>query len=202
MEFVDPDNGQNVSFVSVMPEPVNESHYLVSGPDPRGGMAGDHSQQALAAADAGEPVFVDGGQDYSAQYAECLSSSGYYVPSSHTDPAQEAVDKQAIAAESNRWAQCARDHGYPSVKDATVVVDNWATSPEVVMPGSVTADQLQTLLEFCPYASTEYVDGPLPEPGDPAWQAAVVFDLPPGDPKQAELYSVMMQNRLSFIPEG
>ncbi|MDR0626234.1 MAG: hypothetical protein LBG11_03075 [Bifidobacteriaceae bacterium] len=56
-----------------------------------------------------------------------------------------------IAESGTLWAACARENGYPQVKDpAPPVADGWVTMPLVVLPGTITATDLRALLTECP----------------------------------------------------
>ncbi|MDR1799531.1 MAG: hypothetical protein LBR19_06590 [Bifidobacteriaceae bacterium] len=92
------------------------------------------------------------GVDYSEIYTECRASSGYIETWEQPgDPAEELVAKAETAAVSNDWARCARDNGWPEVADATApVADGYETSPTVLLPITMTEDQLTALLEVCP----------------------------------------------------
>jgi len=69
------------------------------------------------------------------------------------EPAPEAttatLDAQASAvlAESASWAACARDHGWPDIADPDPAAGALA---EVVLPATITADELRQLLADCP----------------------------------------------------
>ncbi|MDR0593156.1 MAG: hypothetical protein LBG60_07880 [Bifidobacteriaceae bacterium] len=91
------------------------------------------------------------GADYSDEFANCVEISGYVPPSGVTDTREELVAKQALAEVTNNWLACARDNGYPDWADVKAVkADGWLTSPEAVIPLSMSTDELTRLLAACP----------------------------------------------------
>jgi len=135
----------------------------------------------------GGAALLVGGVDRSDTYAQCLKESGYderaaYGPM-QADPAQ--MEKQV--AGNNKWAACARENGWPDVKDSAVSVDN-SSWPTILLPSTITDDQLRQLLEVCPNfdpaqqekmqqwwqdnpMATSYPDDYLPDP-------SISFDIP------------------------
>jgi hypothetical protein len=106
----------------------------------------------------GDYALVIDAVDYSADYERCYVDTGYtpleLVP--EIDPAEELKAKQAEAEVSNEWAACARQNGWPDVADADPpVADGYETYPTVVVPGSITVDQLDALLDVCPVFDEE-----------------------------------------------
>lgn len=65
------------------------------------------------------------------------------------EPSPSPLDPQASAvlAESNSWAACARQHGWPDIADADPAAGALA---EIVIPATITADELRQLVADCP----------------------------------------------------
>jgi hypothetical protein len=100
----------------------------------------------------GYVMYIDGA-DRTEEYATCLETSGY------TEPGPPPVDQEALlaqkqrsAAASNEWAACAREHGFPDIRDAVAERD---TYPVVLLPPTITAELLATLLSHCPVFDPE-----------------------------------------------
>ncbi len=119
-----------------------------------GGKEGDDSYldlvDELTAEHSTEPRFYVNGVDYSDLYQKCLASSGYDPAWGHDD--ETAVDpawvRRRVEAD-NRWAACARDQGWPQVADVAAPADG-SLPPEVLLPFSITEDQLRQLVADCP----------------------------------------------------
>jgi hypothetical protein len=109
--------------------------------------------------DAGgqEVLFLVGDKDLSAEYAACLEESGYVDPEyTLNDPEAELAEKQRQVEANLTWADCARQNGWPQVKDPDPpIADDWATSPHVLLPGEMTEAQLSELLRACPIYDAE-----------------------------------------------
>lgn len=102
--------------------------------------------------DAGPALMIDG-VDYTEAYVRCIAESGYDEQAAwgdgvyRADPAE--MERQVKA--NNDWAACARDHGFPSIKDSTMPTKmDGSEWPAVTLPGTITEDQLRTLLDACP----------------------------------------------------
>jgi len=136
--------------------------------------------------DGGAALLVDG-VDRSDTYAQCLTESGYDEQAAYgsmrPDPAQ--MEKQV--ASNNKWAACARENGWPDVEDSSMSPSN-SSWPTIVLPSTVTDDQLHQLLQACPNfdptqqemilqwwqdnpMATSYPDDFLPDP-------SISFDIP------------------------
>jgi hypothetical protein len=122
------------------------------------------------------------GQDLTGQLTPCLAESGYTPPVVRADPAEELNDKQLMVESNLKWTTCARQNGFASIEDpAPAVADNWATYPEVIIPGKITADQLRALLAQCPVFDTagheacQDARANLKE-GDPDPEFCVIYD--------------------------
>jgi len=143
-------------------------------------------------------LFIDG-VDHSEVYAQCLATSGYddqvaQGTGSQIDPAYIELQVRS----NNKWATCARENGWPSVKDSVMPTKpNAYDWPAILLPFTITEDQLRQLLAACPnfdieqmekmddwWASnptgTEYPDGYFPDP-------SIAFEDPPAGTDQATL---------------
>jgi hypothetical protein len=95
-------------------------------------------------------LWIDG-TDHSEVFAECWDKSGYVDPQSLPPlPADELLEKQKVAAATNDWIACARDHGLNGIDDVTATADGWSTYPEGTIPLSTSTELLRTVLESCP----------------------------------------------------
>jgi len=95
-----------------------------------------------------EPALLLDGRDASAEYGDCLDSSGYASPVVSREQ-EWAVFDQSLADASNLWAKCARENGYPNIVDTSA--DAYPDySPGVILPNDITVDQLRDLLQTCP----------------------------------------------------
>ena len=168
-----------------------------------------NKQQAIdnfyASTDRSLALIIDG-VDHSEAYAKCLAESGYEeqtaAESMQVDPAETQLQVQG----NNKWAACVRENGWPDVRDSTVGTDP-SKLPVVVLPGSITEDQLRQLLTVCPNFDPEqedrlrewwntstsagYPDGYLPAPNIdldiPAWSSASDPNWVPNQQEKAEL---------------
>ncbi|MDR1824402.1 MAG: hypothetical protein LBR27_03580 [Bifidobacteriaceae bacterium] len=110
------------------------------------------------------------GKDYGKEYDQCLAESGYTEPEWQTDPTEELKDKQKTADAGAEWAACARENGFPQVQDpAPPVADEWQTSPMVLLPSSITEEQLRALLQVCP-SFDEEANSAADDAYDQAWE--------------------------------
>ncbi|MDR1825343.1 MAG: hypothetical protein LBR27_08480 [Bifidobacteriaceae bacterium] len=155
------------------------------------------------------PFLYYKGQDLTDTLVGCIESSGFSVPTASIDPAEEELEKQAMAEVSNEWATCAREAGLVDVQDAVVAVDNWDTMPEVVVPVSTDIEVLREVLAQCPpinlernLMATQDVYG---EGGDTqAMDPRIGFDAPADDPKRQALQQVISdeEERLYTLAQG
>jgi hypothetical protein len=165
-----------------------------------GGTSSEGARNALEALgvdpNTEEPMLYYGGQLITDVLTACITTSGYYVPFASFDPREEEVTKQAMAAESNRWADCARQAGLDRVSDAVVVVDNYETMPRAIIPAATSADLLQAVLKECPPLNPDndlsegnFTVEDTPQAPDPA----IGFDAPENDPRVIELRRILSQ---------
>ncbi|MDR1118768.1 MAG: hypothetical protein LBL01_05675 [Bifidobacteriaceae bacterium] len=102
------------------------------------------------------PYLIVGDQDYTEEFAKCLESSGYTEPEYTMDPADELNQKQIQLEATNKWVKCARENGYPNMKDSPApVADDNQTQPIALLPADITEPELRTLLENCPNFNPE-----------------------------------------------
>ncbi|MDR1450184.1 MAG: hypothetical protein LBI84_08315 [Propionibacteriaceae bacterium] len=102
-------------------------------------------------------LLVDG-VDQSEVFAACHESTGYdedEIWGSSGGKADPSLTR-AIVDAANEWAACARENGWPTVKDAvTPVAQDQSESPMALLPPSITEDQLRQLLAVCPSFDAE-----------------------------------------------
>ena len=110
--------------------------------------------QAIDDAEANQtwhPQLFIGGQDHSEALATCLDQTGYQHPTYQVDPAEQLKHLQESAQASATWATCARENGYPNIKDPdppTLGDDDY--NPQVLLPFDMQVAELETLLTACP----------------------------------------------------
>ena len=157
----------------------------------------------------GVGLVIDG-VDHSTVYAQCLEKSGYdeqaaWGSSPMMDQAQLAKQVEA----NNRWTSCARDHGWPAIKDSTMPTDpnQW---PNVLLTPTITEEQLRALLTACPNfdpvqqqriadwwsdpMATGYPDDYLPDP-------SISFDIDytqTMDPNTERLFTVLYEQASAY----
>jgi hypothetical protein len=114
-------------------------------------------------------LVVDG-VDHSVAWRACLASSQYdeqrAQQAAAASPAMTAYHELVVAA-SNEWADCARGHGFPDVRDARLGPEGQG-APMALLPSGVAEDQLRRLLEQCPNFDPE-----LEEANAALWQKVV-----------------------------
>jgi hypothetical protein len=198
------DSFDGLDFLSVTPRPRSD-RYAVFDPFTVGFSSGDVPEydRALAARPR-PPLFIDGTQDRSAEYAECIDQSAYFIPSRPVDPVKEKKAKEELAAISNEWAQCARDNGWPSVKDAPVVIDGYDTLPTIILPATTSPDSLKALLDRCPYVDPNHpsFNGNQGETPDYLPAPKADFDLAWDDPARDDLKAVLDQYLSEHVPQA
>jgi hypothetical protein len=130
--------------------------------------------------DAGQDYYFEAeGVDRTDLMRRCVESTGYdpgkvwaTVPAAQTASGAEA---QGVVEASNAWARRAREYGIQGVKDAVTPDASSADWPTVLLPVTITAEELEALLEACPP-----FDPDLPAYNEQAWQEWVESN--PGDP--------------------
>jgi hypothetical protein len=103
----------------------------------------------------GEPMLEVDGVDRTDVWVECVAETGYSTRAVWDSAASLGIDPvyvQAVVEANNEWAACARANGYPDVADSTVPRDSASTEqwPTVLLPRTITEEQLRALLEVCP----------------------------------------------------
>ncbi|MDR1393828.1 MAG: hypothetical protein LBJ62_07675 [Bifidobacteriaceae bacterium] len=102
------------------------------------------------------PYLIIGDQDYTESFVKCLEETGFTEPEYHVDPAEEIEQKQLTLEATNEWIKCARENGYPNLKDPPAPkADEWMTQPTAVLPVEITPAELRALLEVCPNFNEE-----------------------------------------------
>ena len=152
------------------------------------------------------PALIIDGIDHTDVYVACRDQSGYDWEEalSNMRPDPEMVAKQVES--NNNWAACAREHGWPDIQDSVMPAVNSQEYPQVVLPATITEDQLRQLLVACPNfdpgrmdqmaewarshpESRDYPPGWLPDPAigfdDSTLPASV--DESPGPEEQAAI---------------
>jgi hypothetical protein len=163
------------------------------------------------AADNTYALMIDG-VDHSDTLESCYTESGYVAPGSVMDPGEELKAKQAFADATNTWIECARDNGFPNMQDVTAEVDNWATSPDAVIPLATPSEVLRAALEACPNFDPEkatrenapdfdWENEHVPDPSiiiepPPEWSDASINTM---SPEVEESADVLHYNELSEI---
>ena len=98
-------------------------------------------------------ILIVEGQDRSSIMSRCVEQSGYdetvVFNANNPDLVEVAWDKLRLIA-TNEWAQCARENGYPTVKDATMPDDSVNADPIALLPATITEAELRRLLTACP----------------------------------------------------
>ncbi|MDR0594361.1 MAG: hypothetical protein LBG60_14150, partial [Bifidobacteriaceae bacterium] len=133
---------------------------LVKAYDPVQGamMTGASEKELDALGGATDPearYLIVGTTDQTEPYFECLDRTGYEPSTYSGDPADELKAKQRVAQATVKWAECARQNGYPDLKDPdapTTGDDSW---PAAVLPGDITTAELNRLLDSCPNYDVE-----------------------------------------------
>ncbi|MCL1897473.1 MAG: hypothetical protein FWG16_01425 [Micrococcales bacterium] len=102
------------------------------------------------------PFLFVGVTDHSQALIQCLDQTGYTRPEYQWDPVGEMEQKPAQAKASAKWAMCARENGFPGIKDPDPPkADDWLTFPSVELPSDITVEMLRALLETCPILTSE-----------------------------------------------
>jgi hypothetical protein len=156
-------------------------------------------------------------QDLTEPFVGCLESTGYEDPTA-TPPSELLQFRQRDAEAGAKWAECARSAGWAGVKDPeTPTLETVDRVPIVLLPSTITEDQLRALLADCPnwdQAAHEEEDRRLADPDYEAeWDELIVdpgigFDVPGyngetvgeymPDPKLDALFDVLLQEQREY----
>jgi hypothetical protein len=110
----------------------------------------------LDAANGIANLLLVGEKDFTKLYRDCLIETGYKAPALPAVEGDELAYKVKVAEAGVKWANCARDNGYPAVKDPNPpVADGYLTIPAATAPFSMSTDQLRDLLGACPNIDVE-----------------------------------------------
>jgi hypothetical protein len=109
-----------------------------------------------------EPMLKVDGVDYTADWVRCHDESGYdetlVVQSALQSPTVMEIWRKYADA-SNEWAACARENGWPEVKDAVINANTGKTeAPMALLPPTISETQLRALLEVCPNFDLEQAE--------------------------------------------
>lgn len=85
------------------------------------------------------PVLILDGEDRSYDYRTCLVASQVVEVDKET---QRSIDA------STKWARCARENGWPDIKDPGKPKTNQI--PQAIIPSTMTINELEKLLTDCP----------------------------------------------------
>jgi hypothetical protein len=137
----------------------------------------------------GEPALIVDGVDHSEAYARCLEESGYNEQEAWGTPQIDPRQIELQVKANNQWAACARDNGFPNVADTSMPEQlDGSQWPMVLLPTSITEEQVRTLVEACPNFDPEaaermnawWADNPTATglPDDFLPDPAIGFDFP------------------------
>jgi hypothetical protein len=103
------------------------------------------------AAESPPAFLIVGDADHTELLQGCIKETGYVEPVFYADPAEELKEKQATLEATLAWIECARQNGYPDIRDpAAPVADQRITTPTAVLPLETTTQDLERLLSECP----------------------------------------------------
>ena len=93
------------------------------------------------------------GHDFSEALRQCAESSGYSQQKVWASLPYQGRDTSyfpLIVEASNEWAACAREHGISGIKDAVLPDRLSQDYPTVLLPVTITEQELRQLLVVCP----------------------------------------------------
>jgi hypothetical protein len=135
--------------------------------------------------------------DFTDEFVTCLDTTGYTDPTA-APPEELLTARQQIAAAGAEWAECARGEGWPMIADpAPPTLGTVRDIPVVLLPGTITPDQLRALIAVCPNwdraaheAEDQLMAGPDfdPESHEPVTDPALGFDAPGYDGQDVPEY--------------
>ncbi len=111
-------------------------------------------QDEFFSSPSADPALIVDGVDRSEAFIACLDKSGYDPQKAYGEQSYQ-MDPEAVARQveaNNTWAACARENGYPNLKDSIMPTDmsSYEFWPNLTLPGDITADALRQLLAACP----------------------------------------------------
>ncbi|MDR2567001.1 MAG: hypothetical protein LBC97_13300 [Bifidobacteriaceae bacterium] len=112
--------------------------------------ASEGELEALGGPDPDARYLIIGTTDHTDAFVKCLDQTGYQPSTYAGDPKEILRTHQREAEAAAKWAQCARENGYPGVKDPPAPVLGDRTVPTAVLPASITEADLNALLDRCP----------------------------------------------------
>ena len=172
---------------------------MIKGPDASWNVPGGLGvyDPLVYGVDFKELLLVVNGQDLTDQFATCIDSSGFGLPSAKFDPREEETTKQAMAEASNQWAACARENGLPNLRDAAVTIDNWETKPSIEVPDSTSAELFKQVLGKCSAVNPDrdlsagnLIEGNVEQLFDPQ----ITFGGSPDNPRRVALEEALFEH--------
>jgi hypothetical protein len=99
-----------------------------------------------------DPVYlVIGDEDHTDTFVACLKETRYTGAVVGIDPSEELRQKRFSLEATVRWADCARENGFPNVKDPpNPRADGYVTESRALLPVTITEPALRSLLDKCP----------------------------------------------------
>jgi hypothetical protein len=102
------------------------------------------------------PYLIVGDTDHTEAYVKCLKTTGFTQPEYKPDPKEELKEKQRTLEATTDWLTCARENGYPNLKDPPAPkADEYQTQPMALLPADITEAELRALLATCPNFDAE-----------------------------------------------
>jgi hypothetical protein len=128
-------------------------------------------------------LMIDG-VDRTADLERCTEESDYTRPEYALDPSEMAAMTRAQADATNEWVACARENGYPALKDVTPTDEG--VEP-VRLPFSTTEEAFRTLLAACPNWDRELAEAQANGTELPSeWESAPTPDINFEEPERSE----------------
>ncbi len=103
------------------------------------------------------PTLILDGADHSQAYGKCLEQTNYDFMAAMGEVASDPEQNLKQVKANNDWAACARENGFPAILDSEMPMGTEQPLP-VLLPGSITPEQLRALLVTCPNFNKETVD--------------------------------------------
>jgi hypothetical protein len=124
-------------------------------PSGLGGVQGDVDSDAINDFFSGNESsysLIVNGVDHTETFQGCHESTGYDESEGWANSGKiDSAYLQAVVDSSNEWAACARENGWPGLKDAVLpTATDGSEYPVIALPTTITEDQLRQLLTACP----------------------------------------------------